>query len=74
MHQTLEARQSSEPRPTACALRRVSVYADSLHVDLVLSAVVPVGSLIPPIVDTLAAQRYLSLERLHWIRRRACPS
>ena len=57
MHQTLEARQSSEPRPTACALRRVSVYADSLHVDLVLSAVVPIGSLIPPIVDTLAAQR-----------------
>ena len=57
MHQTLEARQSNEPRPTACALRRVSVYADSLHVDLVLSAVVPIGSLIPPIVDTLAAQR-----------------
>ena len=57
MHQTLEARQSSEPRPTASALRRVSVYDDSLHVDLLLSAVVPIGSLIPPIVDILAAQR-----------------
>jgi type VII secretion integral membrane protein EccD len=57
VHQTLEAHQSSEPRRAGEALRRVSVYADSLHVDLVLSAVVPIGSLIPPIVDTLAAQR-----------------
>jgi len=37
-------------------LRRVSVYADSVHVDLVLSAVVPIGSLIPPIVDMLIAE------------------
>ena len=55
MHQAVEARQSSEPRPSGGGLRRVSVYADSVHVDLVLSAVVPVGSLIPPIVDILAA-------------------
>jgi len=57
VRQTLEARESGEPRPTDGALRRVSVHADSLHVDLVLSAVVPIGSLIPPIVDTLARQR-----------------
>jgi len=54
VHRTLEARQSSEPGE---ALRRVSVQADSIYVDLVLSAVVPIGSLIPPIVDALAAQR-----------------
>jgi type VII secretion integral membrane protein EccD len=57
VHQTLETRQSSEPRPTGEALRRVSVHADSIHVDLVLSAVEPIASLMPPIVDTLAAQR-----------------
>jgi type VII secretion integral membrane protein EccD len=56
VHQTLEARHSNEPRPTGEALRRVSVQADSIRVDLVLSAVVPIGSLMPPIVDTLAAQ------------------
>jgi type VII secretion integral membrane protein EccD len=37
-------------------MRRVSVYAGSSYVDLVLSAAVPVGSLIPPIVDMLAAE------------------
>jgi type VII secretion integral membrane protein EccD len=56
VHHALEARQSSEPRPTGEALRRVSVHADSTHVDLVLSAVVPIESLMPPIVDTLTAQ------------------
>jgi type VII secretion integral membrane protein EccD len=57
VHQTLGARQSSEPHPAGGALRRVSIYADSFHVDLALSAVVPIGSLIPPILDSLAAQR-----------------
>ena len=56
MHQMLEARQCSEPRPTGEALRRVSIQLDSIHVDLVLSAFMPIGSLIPPIVDALAAQ------------------
>jgi type VII secretion integral membrane protein EccD len=57
VHQTSEARQSNEPRPSGEALRRVSVHAESIHVDLVLSAVVPIESLMPPIVDTLAARR-----------------
>ncbi|MGH3597361.1 MAG: type VII secretion integral membrane protein EccD [Mycobacterium sp.] len=35
-------------------LRRVSVYADSVHVDLALPAAVPIGSLISPIVDMLS--------------------
>ncbi len=34
--------------------RRLSVLADAISVDLVLSAAVPVESLIPPIVDALA--------------------
>ena len=33
----------------------MSVYADSAHVELVLPAAVPIGSLIPPIVEVLAA-------------------
>jgi hypothetical protein len=37
-------------------MRRVSVYADSARVDLALPAAMPVGSLIPPIVDILAAE------------------
>jgi type VII secretion integral membrane protein EccD len=57
VHQTLEACESSENRPTGEALRRVSVQADSIRVDLVLSAVMPIESLMPPIVDALAAQR-----------------
>ena len=56
MRQAVEARQLSQPRPPGGGLRRVSVYADSFHVDLVLSAEVPIGSLIPPIVDILATQ------------------
>ena len=56
MHPAVEARRSSETRPSGEGLRRVSVFADSVHVDLVLSAVVPVGSLLPPIVDVLEAQ------------------
>jgi type VII secretion integral membrane protein EccD len=56
MHQMLETRQNREPGVTGEALRRVSIHADSIHVDLALSAIVPVGSLLPPIVDTLAAR------------------
>ncbi len=37
-------------------LQRVSVYADCCSVDLELSAAVPTGLLIPPIVDILAAE------------------
>jgi type VII secretion integral membrane protein EccD len=37
-------------------LRRVSVYADAVHVDLALPAAAPVGSLIPPIVDILPGE------------------
>jgi type VII secretion integral membrane protein EccD len=37
-------------------LRRVSVYADAVHVDLSLPAAVPIGLLIPSIVDILAAE------------------
>ena len=54
MHQAVEARESNGPRQPGGGLRRVSVYADSHHVDLVLSALVPIGSLMPPIVDILA--------------------
>jgi type VII secretion integral membrane protein EccD len=48
--------QLGQPAPAGGGLRRVSVYADSAHVDLVLSAEVPIGSLIPVIVDVLAAR------------------
>jgi type VII secretion integral membrane protein EccD len=41
---------------TGAELCRVSVYSDSAHVDLALPATVPVGTLIPPIVDILATQ------------------
>jgi type VII secretion integral membrane protein EccD len=54
VHQAVEARESNGPRQPGGGLRRVSVYADSHHVDLVLSALVPIGSLMPPIVDILA--------------------
>ena len=37
-------------------IRRVSVYADDVQVDLALPARVPVGSLIPLIMDIVAAQ------------------
>jgi type VII secretion integral membrane protein EccD len=36
-------------------LRRLSIHADSVHLDLALPATAPIGSLIPPIVDILAA-------------------
>jgi type VII secretion integral membrane protein EccD len=42
--------------------RRVSVHADHVHVDLALPAGVPVASLIPPIVDIVAARRGLDGE------------
>jgi type VII secretion integral membrane protein EccD len=42
--------------PPATEVRRVSVYADSVRVDLTLPAAMPVVSLIPPIVDILAAE------------------
>ena len=56
MHQAVGARRSTEPHPVGGGSRRVAVYADSHYVDLVLSAAVPIGSLIPPIVDILAAE------------------
>ncbi len=43
------------PQPGA-GVRRVSVYAGSVHVDLALPAAVPIGFLIPPIVDMVAAR------------------
>jgi type VII secretion integral membrane protein EccD len=43
-------------QPADESLRRVSVSADSVHVDLALPATVPVGSLISPIVDILATE------------------
>lgn len=42
--------------PTGAGLRRVVVHADSCQVDMALSATLPIGSLIPPIVDILQAQ------------------
>ena len=55
MHQALAVpTRNSGSRPPGRGLRRLSVQADSVHVDLVLSAEAPIGSLIPPIVDILA--------------------
>jgi type VII secretion integral membrane protein EccD len=57
VHEAVRVRpRLDQPGPTGGGLRRVSVYADSAHVDLVLSAEVPIGSLIPAIVDILAAR------------------
>jgi len=56
VQQALGERQSGERRLPDGGLRRVSIHADSSHVDLVLSAAVPLGSLMPPIVDILAAK------------------
>jgi type VII secretion integral membrane protein EccD len=56
VHQAVGARRSTEPHPVGGGLRRVTVYADSHYVDLVLSAALPIGSLIPPIVDILATE------------------
>ncbi|MGB6208186.1 type VII secretion integral membrane protein EccD [Mycobacterium sp.] len=56
MHQTVGARRSAEPHPADGDFRRVVVYADSRYIDLVLSAALPIGSLIPPIIDIAAAE------------------
>ncbi len=57
MHQAVAGRtQNSGSHPTGGGLRRLSVYADSIRVDLALSAAVPIGSLIPPIVDILTGE------------------
>lgn len=57
MHEAVGVRpQKGGPAPAGEGLRRVSVYAGSAYVDLVLSAAVPIGSLIPPIVDIVAAE------------------
>jgi type VII secretion integral membrane protein EccD len=48
--------EATAVRPASEELRRVSVYADSVYVDLALPATVPVGLLISPIVDILAAE------------------
>jgi ESX secretion system protein EccD len=50
----LSAAAHGEPPPARGELRRVSVYADTIHVDLALPAGVPIGSLIPLITDILA--------------------
>ena len=57
MHQAMAERtQNSGSHPPGGGLRRLSVYADSIRVDLALPAAVPIGSLIPPIVDILAGR------------------
>jgi type VII secretion integral membrane protein EccD len=56
VHRAIEARQGTEHSLPGGGLRRVLVYAGSSRVDLVLSAAVPIASLIPPIVDILAAE------------------
>lgn len=56
MHQALAvATQDHGSHQAGGGLRRLSVHADSVHLDLALSATAPIGSLIPPIVDILAA-------------------
>lgn len=55
MHQTASERaQSNRSHMGGGELRRLSVYADSVRVDLVLPAMVPIESLMPAIVDILA--------------------
>jgi ESX secretion system protein EccD len=56
VHQAVESRERTEPDPADGGLRRVAVYFDSGRVDLVLSAAVPLESLIPPIVDIVATE------------------
>jgi type VII secretion integral membrane protein EccD len=46
--------QIGESHPGGGGLRRLSIQADAATVDLVLSAAMPIGSLIPPVVDVLA--------------------
>lgn len=56
MHEAVGARpQRAGSPPVRGELRRVSVYADAVCVDLALPAAVPLGSLMPPIVDILTA-------------------
>ena len=45
-----------ESPPNDAGIRRLSIQADAANVDLVLPAAVPIGSLIPPIVDVLASR------------------
>ena len=59
--------QIGQSRPGSGGLRRLSIQADAATVDLVLSAAMPIGSLIPPIVDVLSPQYRLSR------RSRRCP-
>ncbi len=57
MHEAVGVRpQLSQPAAAGGGLRRVTVYADSAHVDFVLPAELPIESLIPAIVDILAAR------------------
>jgi type VII secretion integral membrane protein EccD len=57
VHQAVAGRtQNSGSHPTGGGLRRLSVYADSIRVDLALPAAVPIGSLIPPIVEILTGE------------------
>ncbi|MGA8547828.1 MAG: type VII secretion integral membrane protein EccD [Mycobacterium sp.] len=56
MHQAVGARRSAEPHRADEDFRRVVVCAGSRYVDLVLSAALPIGSLIPPIVDIAMAE------------------
>lgn len=50
MHQAVGARAAG------AELRRISVCADAVSVDLALPAAVPIASLMPPIVDILATE------------------
>lgn len=55
MHQALAVpTQDSGSHQAGGELRRLSVHAESVRVDLALSATAPIGSLIPPMVDILA--------------------
>lgn len=57
MHEPVEVRpQLGRPALAGGGLRRVSIYADSAHVDLVLPADVPIEALIPAIVDISTAR------------------
>ncbi len=57
MHEAVGIRpQPGQPGVAGGGLRRVSVYADSAQVDLVLSAAMPIETLIPAIVDILTAR------------------
>jgi ESX secretion system protein EccD len=57
VHQVLGVRRSAELDPSDESIRRVVVYADSRYIDMVLSAALPIGSLIPQIVDIATVER-----------------